>query len=176
MFPTLTTERLVLQQIVPVDQAFIFEGLSHPEVIRYYGVSFHSFTDTQVQMEWYQKNWLEGTGIAWKIIDKTTLENVGVITVYLYKPEHSKAEVGFWLLPAYWNKGFALEALQSVIRYWQLEKQLHRLEAFVETGNMASTKLLEKAGFAYEGTMRDCELKNGKYISLLVYALIAKAE
>jgi [ribosomal protein S5]-alanine N-acetyltransferase len=59
-----------------------------------------------------------------------------------------------------------------VIDYWQKEKQLHRLEAFIETENEASIRLLEKAGFTLEGTMRDCEIKFGKYISLHIYSLI----
>jgi ribosomal-protein-alanine N-acetyltransferase len=33
MFPELTTERFLLQQVVPEDQQFIFEGLSHPDII-----------------------------------------------------------------------------------------------------------------------------------------------
>jgi ribosomal-protein-alanine N-acetyltransferase len=172
MFPDLTTHRLLLKQIVPEDQQFIFEGLSHPEVIPFYGVRYESFEATIAQMDWYHKMLKEGTGIPWKIVDKETLESTGVMSIYFYKPEHNKAEVGFWLLPQYWNKGFASEALKAVIEYWKNEKKLHRLEGFVEEGNKASSKLLEKAGFAYEGTMRDCEIKEGKYISLLIYGLI----
>ncbi len=56
--------------------------------------------------------------------------------------------------------------------YWKNEKSLHRLEAFVEEGNKASSRLLEKAGFRYEGMMQDCEIKDGRFISLLIYAII----
>ena len=172
MFPELITERLLLQEVKPEDQQFIFEGLSHSEVISFYGVRFDSFEATKAQMDWYQKIYQEGTGISWKIVDKETRENLGDICVYLYKQEHNKAEVGFCLLPQHQNKGIATEALNAVISYWRTEKKLHRLEAFVEKGNVASSKLLEKAGFGYEGTMRDCEIKDGRYISLKVYALI----
>lgn len=172
MFPQLTTERFLLQQVLPEDQGFIFAGLSHPDVIRFYGVQYTSFEATGVQMEWYEKMRAEGWGLPWKIVDRSSGEKMGVISIYYYKPEHNKAEVGFWLLPAYWNKGIILEALKAAIDYWRFQKKLHRLEAFVEQGNTASSKLLEKAGFLYEGTMQDCEMKNGKYISLLVYAMI----
>ncbi|HEV7330713.1 MAG TPA: GNAT family N-acetyltransferase [Flavisolibacter sp.] len=172
MFPELDTMRLLLQEIKPKDQAFIFEGLSHPEVIPYYGVRYNSFEATEAQMDWYSQLAEQGSGLAWKMVEKQTGEKVGVIAVYAYKPEHNKAEVGFWLLPQFWNKGYASEALQSVNDYWKKVKSLHRMEAFVEEGNTASSKLLEKAGFHYEGTMRDCEIKHGKYISLLIYALL----
>lgn len=172
MFPTLTTERLQLAEVKPEDQAFIFEGLSHPDVIPFYGVRYATFEAAKAQMDWYDQIYRDGTGISWKMVDRQTGTNVGDISVYLFKPEHKKAEVGFWLLPQFWNKGFALEALIAVMNYWKAEKGLHRLEAFVEEGNDASSKLLEKAGFQYEGTMRDCEMKNGNYISLLIYGRI----
>ena len=82
-------------------------------------------------------------------------------------------ELGFWIFPQYWNKGIATEVLKAVIDYCQQQKDIHRLEAFVEEGNAASSKVLEKVGFIYEGTMRDCEIKNGKFVSLLIYALVS---
>lgn len=174
MFPELTTERLLLKQVQPEDQGFVFEGLSHPDVIRHYGVSYSSFDAAKAQMDWYNEIFANGTGLSWKLVDTQTSQSIGDISVYLYKPEHNKAEVGFWLLPHFWNKGFALEALQKIIDYWENEKGLHRMEAFVEEENTASTKLLEKAGFICEGKMRDCEIKNGRYINLLIYGLLLR--
>ena len=172
MFPELTTERLLLTQNLPGDQQFVFEGLSHPDVIPFYGVRYDSFEATKAQMDWYDSLLKEDSGVAWKIVDKKTKSNLGEICVYFYKPAHNKAEIGFWLLPQYWNRGYASEAMKAVIDHWKVTRKLHRLEGFVEEGNTASSRLLEKAGFSYEGTMRDCEFKNGKYISLLIYGLI----
>jgi ribosomal-protein-alanine N-acetyltransferase len=172
MIPSLRTKRLLLQEILPEDQAFIFKGLSHPKVIPFYGVRYESLEATAAQMDWYSKMVEEGSGMSWKMVDAATGEKIGVISVYSYKQEHNKAETGFWLLPEYWHKGYASEALEAVVRYWKTAKAIHRLEAFVEEGNKASSRLLENAGFLYEGTMRDCEIKNGKYISLLIYAVV----
>lgn len=172
MFPELNTDRFLLQQVLPGDQQFVFQGLSHPDVIAFYGVRYDSFEGTKKQMEWYQKIFHEGTGTPWKIVDKRSGEKLGVIVYYFYKPEHKKAEVGFWLLPQYWNKGVTSEVLKALIDYCQNEKDIHRLEAFVEERNVASSRVLEKLGFVYEGTMKECEIKDGKYISLLIYALL----
>lgn len=173
MFPELTTERLHLQQIEAADQPFIFEGLGNPDVTRFYGVSYHSFEATATQMDWYRTMQSVGSGIPWKMVNKETGEKMGVVSVYFFKPEHRKAELGFWLLPQFWNKGFAVEAIRAVSQYWQTQKGLHRLEAFVESGNEGSCKVLAKAGFQYEGTMHDCEIKNGRFLSLKIYALLA---
>lgn len=171
-FPELSTERLLLQRILPADQAFIFEGLSHPSVIPFYGVRYESFDATGVQMDWYEKMLQEGTGFAWKMVEKKSGAPVGVISVYYYKEEHRKAETGFWLLPDFWSKGYASEALKEVILYCKEQMHLHRLEAFVEEGNKASCFLLEKNGFQHEGLMKDCEKKEGRFISLHIYALL----
>src|SRR5436190_9017288 len=173
MFLELATQRFLLQQVLPEDQQFIFEGLSHPDVIPFYGVRYDTLEATTKQMEWYEKSYNDGTGGPWKIIGKATGEKIGVIAYYFHKLEHKKAEVGFWIFPQYWNKGIATEVLKAVIDYCQQQKDIHRLEAFVEEGNAASSKVLEKVGFIYEGTMRDCEIKNGKFVSLLIYALVS---
>lgn len=173
MFPELHTERFLLTQVQPRDQQFLFEGLSDPSAMPYNGVYYKTFEETAAQLDWYQKNWSEGTGINWKIVSKKTGENIGVISVYLFKPEHRKAELGYWLLPRFWKQGIASEVLKVVIHYWQTKKNLHRLEAFIEEENTASIRLLEKAGFVFEGTMRDCEFKFERFISLRIYSLLA---
>jgi ribosomal-protein-alanine N-acetyltransferase len=173
MVPELTTERFLLQQVLGEDQQFIFEGLSHPDVIPFYGVRYDSYDATKKQMEWYEKSYNNGTGGPWKIVGKVTGEKIGVVAYYFHNPEHKKAEVGFWIFPQYWNQGIATEVLRAVIEYCQQKKDIHRLEAFVEVGNVASTRVLEKLGFVCEGTMKDCEIKDGKFISLPVYALIS---
>lgn len=174
MFPELTTERFLLQQVLPEDQQFIFEGLSHPEIIAFYGVRYDSFEATKKQMDWYEKSYEEGTGHPWKIVHKISGEKIGVIAYYFFKREHKKAEVGFWLFPQYWNQGITSEVLNAVIDHCQKKKDIHRLEAFVEEGNVASSRVLEKLGFICEGTMRECEIKEGKYINLHIYALLAR--
>ena len=49
-FTILNSERLLLRQIVQEDIHDIFKGLSHPEVIKYYGVSYQTLEDTKEQI------------------------------------------------------------------------------------------------------------------------------
>ena len=172
VFPELNTDRFILGQVVDSDLPYLFEGLSDPIAMPYNGVYFKSLDDTKAQLEWYAKNWKEGTGIHWKITSKRGSDFIGVISVYYYKAEHNKAELGYWILPRFWRQGIATEVLTPVIQFWQRERGLHRLEAFIEVGNEASIRLLQKAGFQYEGTMRDCEIKFGRFINLHIYSLL----
>ncbi len=173
MSPSLQTERFWLQQIVPDDQPFIFQGLSHPQVIPFYGVRYYSLEATRAQMNYYRALEQSGSGYWWKIVEKQTYERVGAIGFNNYHAQHRKAEIGYWLLPQYWGKGIMTEVLQALIQYLFRDKKLHRVEALIEEGNAASIKVAEKSGFVLEGKMRDYEIKDGRFISLLIYSLLA---
>jgi ribosomal-protein-alanine N-acetyltransferase len=172
MFPKLSSTHFLLSQIVPSDQQFIFSGLSDPNVIRYYGVSYNSYDSTSAQMEFYDQLLREGRGIWWKIVSKKTDEHCGAIGFNNYQPKHRKAEIGYWLLPEFWKKGIINEVLPIMIRYMQSTLHIHRIEALVEEGNESSVRSIIRAGFSYEGCMRDFEIKNGRFISLKIYSLI----
>jgi [ribosomal protein S5]-alanine N-acetyltransferase len=173
MFPELNTSRFLLQQIVPDDQAFIFKGLSDPQVIPYYGVRYDSFEATCAQMDFYDDLLTNKTGCWWKIVNKQTMKPAGACGINGYQAEHEKAEIGYWLLPEFWKKGIMPEVVPVMIAYLFANWKLHRLEAVVEDGNEASCKLSEKLGFRFEGKLREAEIKFGKRISLLMYSLLA---
>ena len=169
----LSTSRFQLLPITPGDHRFIFEGLSHPAVIPFYGVSYSSMEAAEEQMQFYQSLLNTGTGCWWKINDKGTAQPVGAIGFNNYNAQHKKAEIGFWLLPGSWKKGIINEVLPVVVHHLFSTVGVHRIEAIVEEGNDASSRTLENAGFTYEGTHRECEIKNGRFISLRMYSLLS---
>ena len=173
MFPELQTSRFLLQQIRTSDQDFIFQGLSNPEVIPFYGVQYSSFEATAAQMDFYRRLWEERTGCWWKIVDRQSGERMGACGMNGYQANHEKAEIGYWLLPEYWKKGIMQEVLPVMIRYIFSNWKVHRLEAVIEEGNTASNLLSEKLGFRFEGILRETEIKQGKRISLRMYSLLA---
>jgi len=173
MFPELHTERFLLKQIITADQAFIFRGLSHPDVIPFYGVEFKTIEDAKKQMDFYDDLWREKKGIWWKIADRVSGEPVGACGINNYKAVHEKAEIGYWLLPEYWRKKIMSEVLPVMINHVFRHWKLHRLEAVIEDGNETSWRLAEKLGFKYEGKLREAEIKNGKRINLLLYSLLS---
>ncbi|MUP45435.1 N-acetyltransferase [Gramella sp. BOM4] len=168
--PELETSRLILQKITDQDQRNIYKGLSHPEVIRFYGVNYTSFEETKEQMNWYSNLEKSGAGRWWSIREKRSNEFCGAIGINDHHPEHKKAEIGFWLLPEYWGKGFTKEAAEAVIDHLFQDMKLHRLEAYVEGGNSNSSRVLQKLGFLHEGTMQESEMKNGKFIDVAIFA------
>ena len=155
---------------MPSDINSIFQGLSHPQVIKYYGVSYASLEATKEQMDWYA----QPTQCWWAIcsLDNRTFYGAGGLNDL--SSEHHKAEVGLWLLPEFWGKGIMTEAMPMICNYGFNQLGLHRIEGFVESSNENCKKALAKLNFEYEGTMKDCEVKNGAFISVDIYACFKK--
>ena len=167
---TISTERLLLRQFVQEDLANVFSGLSHPDIIEYYGISYQTLEETKQQLKFFSDLEKNGTGIWWAVcsLDNKTFYGAGGLNNL--SNTHRKAEIGFWLFPDFWGKGIMHEAMPLICQYGFEELGLHRIEGFVETNNINCKKALLKLEFEHEGTMRDAEIKNGKFISLDVYA------
>jgi ribosomal-protein-alanine N-acetyltransferase len=166
----LNTERLLLRPIVYNDIENIYKGLSHPEIIKYYGVSYKTLKETEQQMLFYADLIKNGTGIWFAIcsLDNNTFYGAGGLNSL--SSEHKKAEIGFWLLTEFWGQGMMTESMPKICNYGFNQLGLHRIEGLVETDNLNCKKAMNKLNFRYEGTMNDCEIKNGKFISLDIYA------
>ncbi|WP_084523751.1 GNAT family N-acetyltransferase [Adhaeribacter aquaticus] len=173
-FPVLQTENLTLRQIIAHDQPTIFEGLSDERVIKYYGVEYHTYEATGEQMQWYNTIYATKTGIWWGIARKEDEKLIGACGFNNWQQAHRKAEMGYWLLPAYWKQGIMQEVLPVVLTYGFREMSLHRIEAFTETANKASENLLKKFKFQVEGTLVDWEIKHDAFISIDIWALLNK--
>ncbi len=173
-FPTLTTDRFLLRQFNHNDLKNVYEGLSHPDVIKYYGISFNTLEATEEQIKWFRDLEINETGIWWAICNKENLTFIGAGGFNDLEKENRKAEIGFWLLPENWGKGIMKEVMPVICNYGFKNLRLHRIEGFVESENSNCKNGLKKLDFDFEGTMRDCEVKNGKYISIEIYSAINK--
>ncbi len=170
VFPIIKTDRLLLRQFSDADLENVFKGLSHPAVIKHYGISFRSIEATKEQMNWFSNLEKTGTGIWWAICSVNDAIFYGAVGLNSLLKEHRKSEIGFWLLPGFWKKGIMTEAIPLICNYAFTELGLHRIEGLVETENAGCKRLMAKLNFRYEGTMRECEIKNGTFISLDIYA------
>jgi len=169
-FPEFKTKKVLLRRFTAADLENVFRGLSDPDVIEFYGVHYDSPEATKKQLAWFEEIENNGTGIWWALSSLDHSKFYGAVGIYFLNKTHKKAEIGFWLLPEFWGKGLMVEIMPFVLEFGFSRMNLRRLECFVESENTKSRKLMGKLNFIYEGTMKDCEIKNGKYISLDIYA------
>lgn len=84
-----------------------------------------------------------------------------------------KAEIGYELSPLYWRQGVMTEVLTAIIAYGFEHMKLHRIEAFYDPANIASKKSLLKAGFKYEGLLRESFFEKGRFVDAEICSLLA---
>jgi RimJ/RimL family protein N-acetyltransferase len=87
--------------------------------------------------------------------------------------ERIGAELGYWLAEPYWGQGILSEAVPAFTEWAVREFGLLRVEAIVFEWNPASARVLEKAGYVREGTLRRSAVKDGQVIDRWVYAYLA---
>ncbi|KAK2059853.1 acetyltransferase [Colletotrichum caudatum] len=86
---------------------------------------------------------------------------------------HRTWELGYWIGEEYWGQGFASEALIALCRFcFENSPELLRLEASMFSTNTASRRVLEKAGWTYEGTKRQAVEKQGRVLDLFLFSIL----
>jgi RimJ/RimL family protein N-acetyltransferase len=81
-------------------------------------------------------------------------------------------EVGYWTAPWRRGEGHATAATAFLAR-WALGAGMERVELTAATGNTASQRVAEKAGFRFEGIMRSAGIVHGGRVDLCLYAMTA---
>lgn len=80
------------------------------------------------------------------------------------------AELGYYIAEEYWGKGIMTEAVKQLCDYVFTRTDIIRIYAEPFAYNIASCRVLEKAGFKCEGTLRCNAVKNGKALDMKIYA------
>ncbi|AUD15015.1 MULTISPECIES: GNAT family N-acetyltransferase [unclassified Planococcus (in: firmicutes)] len=86
--------------------------------------------------------------------------------------ENSTAEIGYIINPDYWGRGVATEVAQKLIGFGFDKLNLHRIYATCAPENIASRKVLEKAGLLFEGQLRETLWVKGKWRDSLLYSVL----
>ncbi|GGD43982.1 GNAT family N-acetyltransferase [Pseudoxanthomonas indica] len=82
------------------------------------------------------------------------------------------AELGYWLGRRLWGRGLMSRVVADFVPWLMQHHDIHRVQAVVLTQNAASARVLEKAGFAQEGILRQSFLKHGRPHDVRMYARV----
>jgi [ribosomal protein S5]-alanine N-acetyltransferase len=99
----------------------------------------------------------------------------GIGFTVLTDVERVSAEIGYWLGEPFWGQGIVTEALVAVTRYAIDTFRLTRVFALPFAHNVASCRVLEKAGYAVEGRLRRSAIKDGHIVDQMQYSFISEA-
>jgi RimJ/RimL family protein N-acetyltransferase len=103
----------------------------------------------------------------------TPAEPIGGIGMTIKSDIHRlSAELGYWLGEPFWGRGITTSAVTRFTDYAFATFDITRLYAEVFSNNIASIRVLEKAGYVYEGCQRKHVIKDGKILDMLIYAVV----
>lgn len=176
--PTLETERCILRPISVDDTPEIFILASDPQIARYtlfFGQRLHtSYEETCAFIERCLKMHSGEYGMNWVIIEKYSSTIIGAVALFGYSAVNRKAEFGYALSPAYWDKGIMTEVSKALITSLFTQLNLVRLQATVDPENEASVRVLVKCGMQYEGLLHNYYILHDESRNRAMYALTQK--
>ena len=169
------SQRLNLIEISAADLDNIHQLHSYPETDKYntLGIPENIQTTENILKEWLILQKVNPRqSYIFSIKENKKNEFIGLITLTLGKPNFKNAEVWYKVSPDYWGKGFATEALNQILNFGFTHLALHRIEAGCAVENIASTKVLEKAGMTREGRKREVLPIKGIWTDNYFYAIL----
>jgi len=96
---------------------------------------------------------------------------IGVINVDI-SLRHNHATISYYLAKEYWSMGFMSEAVKGVVEFCFNELNLIRVASHHFHNNLASAKVLKKAGFELEGIRKKHFKKQNSYFDIYDYGIL----
>jgi len=169
----LQTQRLFLRPIQLHDASDMFVARGDVEVMRYWDWPAQESVE---QVRGIIQNHFDeierGTVHWWVAALSPRGPAIGECDLSEIDFHHKRAELGFLFRREAWGRGYAREAMERIVAFAFKELELERLWARCHTGNEASMRLLEKLGFASEGTLHGHVLRDAERRDCVLYGRV----
>ncbi|HLA67889.1 MAG TPA: GNAT family N-acetyltransferase [Acidimicrobiia bacterium] len=156
MFQPIRTARLLIRGMVATDAEEFWRRRSDPEVARHqnWALPYPRETAERIATEVGAMDGPEN-GEWWMatVVDPETGDQVGELALHLSEDGHT-AEVGYTLARRHWGRGYAVEAVEALVRYLFETLGVTRAFGMLHPDNRASAMVLERTGFLFEGHTR----------------------
>lgn len=165
----LHTERLTLAPLSKSDLDIVTELFTNPKVVEYAGAVMEEAAIRAEILKWTRRGGNGCIGI-WCVKSRDSGEKLGTgallpmpidedntdfdLVVSDQMPD-ADIEIGYFLKPSAWRKGFATEICRRLVRFAFKESPLEEVVASFDPGNEPSRNVLAKSGFEDRG-MRRC--------------------
>lgn len=164
----IVTPRLLLRPFVEADKPAIIEIRRDSDVGRYLGGPAGGEVVEQINAATVGERW----GVFCSV-DRATGDVVGSVSLDRHRGE---LEVSYELLPAYWGRGFATEAVGAVIGWVAEHTDDTTIIAVTQTANASSVALLDRLGFELEHTFEEFDAEQGWFRRPVVVGMAGDGE
>ncbi len=169
------TDRLILRKFTQDDLNDIFEYCKNPNVARYVTWEPHqSLEDSQKFIDFallsYSNGGLEPMAIVLK--DDPKKRVIGSIGIFVVNAKHRTFELAYAIGEDHWGKGLAVEGSKPLINYLFKTFAIERLQCRCDILNPQSSRVMEKLGMQYEGTLKASMYLKGKPRDMHMYSIV----
>ncbi|HYY93577.1 MAG TPA: GNAT family N-acetyltransferase [Pyrinomonadaceae bacterium] len=156
--PIIETARLVLRPPRLNDAEAIFNSYAtDEEVTRYLVWRPHtSIAETEEFLSRVVAFLEDGSRLTWALTLHGDDTPRGMIEL---RPHGHKADVGYVLARPFWGRGYMTEALCAVLDYAFRNHDTYRVWAVCDAENVASARVMEKAGMSFEGILQRYQIR-----------------
>ncbi len=169
------TNRLLLRRFFESDAQMMFDNWANDhDVTRYLTWPTHKDVEISksVLAEWID-SYENKEFYQWAVVLKDINEAIGSISVVNLSNNNEHCEIGYCIGKLFWDNGITTEALKAVISYLFNEVGFERISAIHQSENIASGKVMKKAGMQYEGRKRKFHKNlNGEFVDCDSYAIL----
>lgn len=171
------TERLYIRPVCIEDKESMYIYRADTDTNRYLTLIPQSVEDVAAFIEKtsFAIN-IPGTWFQFVIVEQSSNILIGDIGIHFLDTdsENKQVEIGYTLNKDFRRKGYASEALKTIINYLINSLNKHRIIASIDPLNIDSVKLVERLGFRKEAHFVESIFFHGKWVDDLVYAVLAK--
>jgi RimJ/RimL family protein N-acetyltransferase len=179
--PRIVGDRVVLRRIRPDDADRIVEGCLDPETARWLGQIPQPYTREMAEefIASREPEHADGYAVNWALADPATDSLTGLVNLFAIQPGRD-AEVGYWVHPGGRRRGLATEGCRLALRHAFVPMEdgglgLQRVHALAAVGNLASQRVLERAGLSRQGhERRRLTLGSGELTDAVAYDVLAE--
>ena len=172
----ISTERLDIREFGPADEGLVRAVLRDGEWLPL-STALVSGSGYPADVEWWLAEAMpeprrERTGLNLMMLDRGNDRIAGWIYLTSVDWYTRCAEIGYGVRPGARGQGFASEALTALARWALTAGGLQRVQLSVNTGNRASLRVAQKAGFTREGTLRRAEREEDGLHDVAMFGLL----
>ncbi|GAA4578092.1 GNAT family N-acetyltransferase [Planotetraspora phitsanulokensis] len=170
--PDLRAGDLLLRSWLPHDAPAVLAAFSDPAIQRWHRRSMTSLDQAADWIAQWPVRWRTETDACWAVTDPAADEVLGRVSLRDIHLAEGLAQVTYWILPDARGREVSVRAAVEATRWAFEDLGLHRVELHHSTYNTASCLVADKAGFAYEGTLRSALLHADGWHDMEVHARI----
>lgn len=169
---------LFLRKISKEDIDFVFNSLNNKDLISYLSLGpLKTYEHSKRLIKRYLRYWESNLQYNYIIeLQEGNKIKIGSISLWNVNWQHQRAQVGIWLIPSFWNKGFGEKSLILLKNIAFNHLKINRLEAYIAIENKKSISLFERCGFIEEGRLREYLRFHGSFHDAAIMTCLKKLE